>query len=270
MAGPGPPHSVALQLVERCEARLGPASAAFARRVFSMDVETYAARLAQYGFVDRGAVLDAGCGFGQWSLALATTNATVEACDIREDRVDFLRELAGLAKAPNLRATRADLAALPHPDASFDAVFCYGALFLTPWRASLGELVRVLRPGGILYVNANGLGWYKHLWTTQHNRSVGYEPRLQVARAFLNPWRYDQGEPTEPGVDVLIDPKDLHVALARGGLENVTQADEGCLGATDLPAARSRAFFEGTYGGDLGVYEVIASKRSSSWSSLEP
>ena len=199
-------RTLALKLLESHEARLGPAAAAFARRVFSRSVESYAARLAQYGFSGRGAVLDAGCGFGQWSLALATTNASVESCDIQDERVDFLRELARLAAVENLRATRGDLAALPHPDASFDAVFCYGALFLTPWRESLGELMRVLRPGGILYVNANGFGWYKHLWTTQHNRTVGYEPRLQAARALLNTWRYDRGEPAEGGGVACLDP----------------------------------------------------------------
>ena len=37
--------------------------------------------------------LDAGCGFGQWSLALASLNERVNACDVSQLRVDFLSDM---------------------------------------------------------------------------------------------------------------------------------------------------------------------------------
>jgi SAM-dependent methyltransferase len=48
---------------------------------------------------------------------------------------------------------RADGADLPFPDGTFDAVSCYGALYLMddPF-GSLGELIRVLKPGGRIAV----------------------------------------------------------------------------------------------------------------------
>ena len=42
-----------------------------------------------------------------------------------------------------------DVTALPAADASFDAVFDYGAIhFVADWRRALDEVRRVLRPGG--------------------------------------------------------------------------------------------------------------------------
>jgi ubiquinone/menaquinone biosynthesis C-methylase UbiE len=46
-----------------------------------------------------------------------------------------------------------DITAIAEPDASFDGVFVFGILHHVPaWRAALGELARVLRPGGVLLV----------------------------------------------------------------------------------------------------------------------
>ncbi len=250
-------------LIDIYSPRLGPFFTGFVRRVYSKDIQVYAERLTQYGFTGLPTVLDAGCGFGQWSLALASLCGEVHSCDIADVRVDFVRDIASAAAVPNLRVTRQDLTALGFPDAAFDAVFCYGVLFLMPWREALRELMRVTRPGGLLYVNANGIGWYKHLWTTEHNRASDYDPREIAARALWNTLVYERGGVPRPGTDILIPPEELRGALASGGFEDIRQSDEGLLGAVDPEAARARAFFQGHYGGDLGVYEVIARKRPS-------
>ena len=250
-------------LIERHSPRLAPSAAKFAERVYAQGLVHYADRLRQYGFAGRGAVLDAGCGFGQWAFALAAMNERVDACDISEVRVDFVNELALHGRVANLKVTRQDLTSLPYEDSSFDAVFCYGALHLTAWRTTLAELARVLRRDGVLYVNANGFGWYKHLWTTRHNGSPDYDPKLVTAQTLLNTCRYDAGEAPQPGMDVIIEPADLRARLNELGLDAITQDEEGCLGAADRERARQCAFFRGDYGGDLGVYEMIAHKRRS-------
>lgn len=247
-------------MIDQYAHRLAPSAAKFAERVYAQGLAPYAARLRQYGFAGRGAVLDAGCGFGQWALALAGMNDTVEACDISEVRVDFVSELTRRCGVTNLRASRQDLASLPYEDSSFDAVFCYGAVHLTAWRNTVAELARVLKPDGVLYVNANGFGWYKHLWLTRHNGSPDYDPKLVTAQTLLNTCRYDAGEAPQPGVDVIIEPADLRARLTDLGFPAITQDEEGCLGATDRERARRIAFFRGDYGGDLGVYEMIARK----------
>src|SRR5207249_6711989 len=61
---------------------------------------------------------------------------------------------------------------------AFDGVFCFGVIFTTSdWRRALGEMTRVLAPGGLLYANENGIGYYKHAFTQQPNKRDGHDPR---------------------------------------------------------------------------------------------
>jgi len=242
--------------------RMTPFELAFAGRNYSKDLDVYAARLRQAGFAGHGRVLDAGCGFGQWSLALAGMNDSVDAFDVSSTRADFVAAVAARAGLKNLTATQQYIEKLTYPDASFDAIFCYGVIFLTPWRESLAELIRVLKPGGRLYVNANGFGWYKFLWFTEHNKGPDYDPRRSAANALGNTIDYDRTGKTSGG-DIIIDQNDLISRLRDARFTHIEVGEEGCLGATDLEAARAKAFFRGEYGGDLGVYEVIATKGKS-------
>lgn len=240
--------------------RMTPFELAFAGRNYSKELDVYATRLKQAGFTGHKNILDAGCGFGQWSLAMAGMNEHVEAFDVSATRADFVSAVAQKAGLKNLTATQQYIEKLSYPDASFDAIFCYGVIFLTPWRESLAELIRVLKPGGRLYVNANGFGWYKFLWFTEHNKGPDYDPRRSAANALMNTINYDRTGKTEGG-DIIIDQNELVTRLRENNFTDIETGEEGCLGATDLAAARSKAFFRGEYGGDLGVYEVIATKK---------
>jgi ubiquinone/menaquinone biosynthesis C-methylase UbiE len=234
--------------------------AAFLERVYSKGIDVYIDRLKQYGFCGLSTVLDAGCGFGQWALALSTLNWKVSACDASAIRVEVLTGLATDLGITNVSARRASLDSLPYDYASFDGVFCYGVLFLTRWRESLRELARVVRPGGKLYVNANGVGWYKNLWYNLPNPAADYDPKLVAARAFMNTWKYQNGQVSEDGVDIIIEPEQLEGELKELGFDQIAQAGEGLLLASHPEQAASQAFFKGEYLGDLGVYEVIAAK----------
>ena len=56
----------------------------------------------------------------------------------------------------------ADMAVLPFPDETADAVVCYSALHHVPnWPAVLREIYRVLRPGGTLVLNEPGRGHHR-------------------------------------------------------------------------------------------------------------
>ncbi|HBW17007.1 MAG TPA: hypothetical protein DEF41_13015 [Desulfovibrio sp.] len=244
--------------VEAATPRFSPNDAGFAQRVFDKGLKPYLDRVTQYGFAGRGRVLDAGCGFGQWSLALALAGNQVDAVDIAANRVEFLTDVAGALRLP-VRAALGGIDKMPFPDATFDAVFCYGVLFLTDWKRSVAELLRVLRPGGLLYCNANGFGWYKHLWHTGHNRTPDYDPALRAARTLLNTWNYHNGHPLEPGMDILVTPEELAAELAAHGGWHIRTDGEGLLG-TPPPGAEFRPFFQKEYMGDLGVYEVLAEK----------
>jgi SAM-dependent methyltransferase len=230
----------------------------FLARVFDKGIEPYDARIRLHGLTGMGDVLDAGCGYGQWSMALARHNTRVHALDISPERLMFLDAAISDFGLSGISVHRGAAWKTGLPDASMDGVFCYGVIFLTPWRETLAEFARVLRPGGRLYVTANGLGWYKHLWRTGHNATSDYDPRMKAATVLLNTLRYERGLPLEPRCDILIEPAEMLAELDRLGFTECRQGAEGTLsGPDDL---EGRPFFQGEYDGDIGIYEVMASK----------
>jgi SAM-dependent methyltransferase len=255
-------HDALSQTMSAFQDRLGPNDRGFLLRIFRNGLTDYIDRLNAIGFSRHARVLDAGCGFGQWSLALAQLNDAVSACDISKLRVDFLAETSALLKVANLTSSIAPLDALPYPDNHFDAVFCYGVIFLTPWRKSLVELVRVLKPDGKLYVNANGVGWYLHLWHSQHNKTDDYDPRAIAARSFSDTLRYERQEQFEAGMNLIIEPDILRQAENWCQVRWQHQAGEGRLHTVPaMPAPKP--FFQAEYHGANGVYELLGVKRSS-------
>jgi demethylmenaquinone methyltransferase/2-methoxy-6-polyprenyl-1,4-benzoquinol methylase len=91
-------------------------------------------------------VIDACCGTGDLALADARAGGRVTG-------VDFSEEMLARAerKAPEFDWVRADVAALPFPDASFEvATVGFGIRNLADLEGGLGELARVLVPGGRL------------------------------------------------------------------------------------------------------------------------
>ncbi len=248
-------------VVREFRADLGENDVSFLRRVFAGGLAPYRDRLEAIGFAGQARVLDAGCGFGQWALALAERNAAVAAVDAAAVRIRILARLAQLEARTNLTTRTASTTRTRYPDAHFDAVFCYGVLFATPWRQTLAEFARVLRPGGRLYVTANGFGWTKHLWYERPNAAADYDPRWHAAMTLLNTWGYEQGRRPRPGVHLLIEPEALTEELRRLGFGGLRTAAEGHLRAPGYRGPAARPFFRGEYRGDPGIYEVLARKR---------
>lgn len=229
----------------------------FLERIYNKGLFPYTHRLKQYGFERFEKVLDAGCGFGQWSLSLAQRNTEIHSCDADHKRVEFLHKIASENKITNIHARQAFIDNLPYDSESFDAVFCYGVIFLTPWKKSLSELVRVLKPGGKLYVNANGLGWYKHLWYTNHNKTDDYDPQLIAANAWRDTYNYNNGLDVEFPSNLIIEPNQLINEAENLGLSNLEWDGEGLLNNPD----NINTFFQKQYYGDTGVYEIIGTKK---------
>jgi len=106
-------------------------------------------------------VLEAGCGKGRHTRLAASWGArSVYGVDLSE--AVFLAERA-TRDLPNVTCVRGDLLRLPFDQASFDLAFCVGVLHhLEDPRRGLGELWRVLKPGGTLSLwvyGREGNGW---------------------------------------------------------------------------------------------------------------
>lgn len=119
----------------------------------------HAARYAFAGRIARGRrVLDAGCGSGYGAAELAREASEVLAIDIAGEAIDYAREHY---HAENLRFERASCLEIPAPEASFDLVVAFEIIeHLSDWRAFLGEVRRVLAPGGQFLVSTPNKLYY--------------------------------------------------------------------------------------------------------------
>ncbi len=118
--------------------------------------------MARYAFARRLArhkrVLDAACGTGYGSAALAEAASFVAGLDISPEAV----EAAARAYArPNLAFLVARAEQIPFRDASFDLVVAFELIeHLHDWRALLGEARRLLAPGGQFIVSTPNRLYY--------------------------------------------------------------------------------------------------------------
>jgi 2-polyprenyl-3-methyl-5-hydroxy-6-metoxy-1,4-benzoquinol methylase len=111
----------------------------------------YAAIVARIAADAPATILDWGCGLGQVSDMLVAAGLDVSSFDYRPDAPDAV---VALERYPNVLAhLSTDPRTLPYDDASFDAILSCGVLeHVRDPDASLDELARVLKPGGMLYV----------------------------------------------------------------------------------------------------------------------
>ena len=112
--------------------------------------------LRMAGTLDGKRVLDAGCGDGTYAIAAAERGAVVTAVDISPEMLEAARKRAE-ARGVGFALEREDASSLPYRDDTFDVVLAVTLLCLVPDAdAAIGELARVLRPGGRLVLGELG------------------------------------------------------------------------------------------------------------------
>jgi len=109
--------------------------------------------------------LDAGCGNGRYTLGLKQLGMReMVGLDLSELNLSDARAKLERRPFPGVSYKQGSLLEIPFPDNSFDFVFCNGVVHHTiDYDKAVGELVRVLRPGGcgFFYVitEPGGIHW---------------------------------------------------------------------------------------------------------------
>jgi SAM-dependent methyltransferase len=172
------------------------------------------ARLA----IGDGVALDMGCGAGRVAIPAAGAGLPVVGVDLDATMLgEAIRAVEGLP----FNVARGTILHLPFAEATFATVLAINVLHLIPeWRAVLDEVVRVLRPGGIL---VQGRDWVDpdscagRLQAKLREVVAELEPGLQLsatAPTALTAVLSELGGVTEPDLvaaswDVPVSPAEL-------------------------------------------------------------
>jgi SAM-dependent methyltransferase len=110
-----------------------------------------AARLVKSAGVRRGhRVLDVACGTGVVSVTAARLGARVIGLDLTPELLERAKENARIAGV-EIEWHEGDVEKLPFGDAAFDIVLSqYGHIFAPRPEVAIGEMLRVLKPGGTI------------------------------------------------------------------------------------------------------------------------
>ncbi|MEK7554755.1 MAG: class I SAM-dependent methyltransferase [Patescibacteria group bacterium] len=139
----------------------------YSENLFDKSVELFEQRHNRWGIDTnwfKGKVcLDAGCGGGRFVIALAKLEAKrAYGIDISEGAVEAATERARVRNLTNTEFVRASVLQLPFPDKMFDYVVSSGVIHHTPDpKRGFDEIVRVLKPGGRLFLSVYGKGGTK-------------------------------------------------------------------------------------------------------------
>lgn len=99
-------------------------------------------------------VVDLATGAGHTAFALAPYAQEVIAIDITKPMLETARQLAQERHITNIRFLKADVLALPLPDASVECIACrYAAHHFSSLPQAIKEWMRVLKPGGRLIIS---------------------------------------------------------------------------------------------------------------------
>lgn len=164
--------------------------------------------------------LDVCCGTGDLALELArrvAPDGRVVGCDFSEPMLDLAREKAAARGDAGVRFEWADALQLPYEADRFDAVTVgFGARNLADLDLGLGEMARVLRPGGRLVIleitqpSRPPLSTFYSLWFDRIVPVIGGLSADPAAYTYL-----------PESVRSFPDPRGLAAKLNSAGLERI-------------------------------------------------
>lgn len=229
----------------------------FFKRVWSIEPEIYKNRLRAIGFEKLNSILDAGCGFGQWSVRLAELNELVEGIELDETRVRLTKIISDYLKKKNLNVHTGSITNLPFKTNTFDGIFSYSVIYYTDFRLSLNEFFRVLKPGGKLYFCTNDYGWYLFNLIENHNPARDFSPRKIALETFWNTWKYYLTSNMMSGKEHILTKNNALKILKKIGYRNIQWNKDGGINFKKIPI---ESFYSKKKYGLTNVYEVLCEK----------
>ena len=229
----------------------------FFERVWSTPQAVYTNRLRAIGFEQLGRVLDAGSGFGQWSVSLANLNNEVIGLDRSKERIAVSQLVANTLQLRNLRFLQGALEDAPFSSEAFDAAFSYSVLYLTDYRKTLRTLYEILKPGGLLYFSTNGLGWYIYNLIEGHNDSKDFSSRQMAIDAFENSLAYFARGEHNHGKSIIMPREVVLKDLRERGFQIIAAGPDASIGRERFAM---QPFYENEKYGQESVYEVLCRK----------
>lgn len=226
-------------------------------RVFSTPSNIYKNRLSAIKFENFNKVLDAGCGFGQWTLALSELNNMTHAIDSDLKKIQIAKEISKLNKKNNCSFQAGSVEKLPFKNDEFDAIFSYSVIYWTDFKKSIKEFFRVLKPEGKLYFVANGLGWSIYNILTGHSSAKKYNARKQSLTTIFETIKYSITKRRKPGQAIVLSPNLLSSFMKSIGFSKIIYSPEGHLSFQNV---KPHSFYSKKYLGLTNVFEIWASK----------
>ena len=160
-------------------------------------------------------VLDLATGTGEpgQTIAKQLPNARVTGCDVSEGMLAIARENASLKGISNYETVLGDGRSLPFPDNHFNAISCrMGLMFFPDLKLAIGEMYRVLKPGGRLATSV----WAvppKNPWITIITGTIGRHIKLAPP------------PPDTPGMFRCAEPGMMAGLLREAGFRNISESE---------------------------------------------
>ena len=149
----------------------------------------------------KGRLLEVGCGPAPMMPELLAMGYEVHGIDISGEMIRRARQrMAGHPLEKRCKFSVGDVERLEFPEASYDAALCMGVLeYLPRYTRALGQISRVLKPGGIAVIALPNRASAYHVAREAYRRFRVLERRLRGRRAPYRmahnrcvPWQFDR------------------------------------------------------------------------------
>lgn len=228
----------------------------FFKSVFSQDPDVYSTRLRQIGFQGMNYVLDAGCGFGQWTVAISQLSQMVDAIDINSHRISVLKKIASTNSLENIHASVDSIQTFSAPN-KYDGIFCYSAIYMTDFRATIRQLIKNLAPGGLLYINTNALGWYVYNILKNHNNTSDFSSKKFAISSLKNTIHYYDSGQRSTNFAIVMEKESVIPMLENEGMTILGCGKDASISIKDVSG---KSFYDDEFLGLTSVWEVLCKK----------